>query len=215
MQDEYMGIIKIFAGNFAMRGFALCQGQTLAISPNTALFSILGTTYGGNGVQTFQLPDLQGRAPIGAGNGPGLTPRVLGEKSGTENVTLLISNMPAHTHVATFTPGGGGTPPTVTASLMASTQAATQNVPGTSGATTLGAPAFSANRVTQAVPAYVADSNPTVALAGLSVAISGGSTGSGTVSNAITGQSVPTPIMQPYLAINYVICIQGVFPSRN
>jgi microcystin-dependent protein len=97
--EPYLGEIKLFGGNFAPSGWALCNGQLLAISQYAALFSILGTTYGGNGVQTFGLPNLQGRTPIHWGTGPGLTTRVLGEIDGTENVSLLISNMPAHNHL--------------------------------------------------------------------------------------------------------------------
>jgi len=97
--DTYLGEIKMFGGNFAPRGFALCNGQLLSISQNTALFSLLGTTYGGDGIQTFGLPDLRGRAPIHWGNGIGLTPRVIGEESGSEDVTLLQSEMPAHNHL--------------------------------------------------------------------------------------------------------------------
>ncbi len=96
--DEYIGAIQIFAGNFAPRGWALCEGQILPIQQNTALFSILGTTYGGNGTTTFGLPDLRGRMPIGFGAGPGLTPRQLGEKSGAEAVTLTTAQIPSHTH---------------------------------------------------------------------------------------------------------------------
>src|SRR5689334_14491352 len=90
--------IAIFAGNFAPRGWALCNGQILPIAQNTALFSLLGTTYGGNGQTTFALPDLRGRAPIGTGQGPGLSNVDLGQVGGTENVTLLTSNMPMHNH---------------------------------------------------------------------------------------------------------------------
>jgi microcystin-dependent protein len=94
-----LGAIYLFAGNFAPRGYALCNGQILAISSNTALFSILGTTYGGNGQTTFALPDLRGRAAVGAGQGNGLSNIVLGQSAGTENVTLLANNMPAHNHM--------------------------------------------------------------------------------------------------------------------
>src|SRR3981189_2971537 len=97
--EPYLGSIGIFAGNFAPRGYALCQGQILSIAQNTALFSILGTTYGGNGQTTFALPDLRGRSPIEAGQGPGLTNISLGEQSGTQNVSVLISNLPAHNHL--------------------------------------------------------------------------------------------------------------------
>jgi microcystin-dependent protein len=88
----------LFGGNFAPRGWALCDGQLLSISSHSALFSILGTTYGGDGVSTFGLPDLRGRVPVHAGQGPGLTPASLGHKSGTETVTLTTAQMPSHHH---------------------------------------------------------------------------------------------------------------------
>jgi microcystin-dependent protein len=111
----FLGTIQSFGFNFAPTGWALCNGQLLPISQNTALFSLLGTTYGGNGTSNFQLPNLQGRLPMHQGNGPGLTPRVIGEVGGTENQTLLISNMPMHNHslnassqnATTEKPGGG------------------------------------------------------------------------------------------------------------
>src|SRR5687767_4324920 len=96
--DEFIGIVKIFAGNFAPRGWMFCQGQLLSIAQNTALFSILGTTYGGNGQTTFALPDLRGRVPVGVGQGPGLPSMSLGEMSGATSATMTIQNMPAHTH---------------------------------------------------------------------------------------------------------------------
>jgi microcystin-dependent protein len=117
----YLGGIFMFAGNFAPRGYALCQGQLMAISQNTALFSILGTTYGGDGIQTFALPDLRGRGPIGAGNGPGLAPIVLGELAGSQNVTILTSNMPAHSHVLNASTSAG-TQPLPTGNIVASVQ---------------------------------------------------------------------------------------------
>jgi microcystin-dependent protein len=110
--QPYLGAIFIFAGNFAPRGYQLCQGQLLPISQNAALFSILGTTYGGNGTSTFALPDLRGRAPIGQGNGPGLNPVVLGEIAGSQNVSILTSNLPAHNHMINCDSGGAaGTNP--------------------------------------------------------------------------------------------------------
>lgn len=96
--DPFIGEIIMFGGNFAPRGWALCDGSLLPISQNQALFSILGTTYGGDGRTTFALPDLRGRAPIHAGSGPGLRPRSLGQKGGEEDVTLTSNQMPAHTH---------------------------------------------------------------------------------------------------------------------
>ena len=98
MSDPFIAEIKMFAGNFPPRGYAFCDGQLLAIAQNTALFSLLGTNYGGNGTSTFGLPDLKNRTPMGWGNGPGLTPRVIGEMGGVSNVTLISSEMPQHTH---------------------------------------------------------------------------------------------------------------------
>lgn len=103
MSTPYLGEIRMFGGNFAPKNNAYCAGQLLSIAQNTALFSLLGTFYGGNGVQTFALPDLRGRVPIGQGNGPGLTPRVIGEQSGSENVTLLSTTTPMHNHVVNAT----------------------------------------------------------------------------------------------------------------
>ncbi len=94
MSEPYIGEIKMFAGNFAPRGWALCDGQLLPIAQNEALFSILGTTYGGDGRTTFGLPDLRGRAPVHAGSGPGLTPRNLGQKFGAEQTTLTVPQLP-------------------------------------------------------------------------------------------------------------------------
>ncbi len=98
--EPFIGQIIMFGGNFAPRGWALCDGSLLQVSQNAALFSILGTTYGGDGRTTFGLPDLRGRVPMHAGNGPGLSSRRLGEKGGTEAVTLATSQIPAHTHSA-------------------------------------------------------------------------------------------------------------------
>ena len=101
--EPYLGAIAMFAGNFAPRGWAFCQGQILSIAQNTALFSILGTTYGGNGQTTFALPDLRGRVAIGTGQGPGLSNYTLGQASGFENVTLTTSQLASHTHVVSGT----------------------------------------------------------------------------------------------------------------
>lgn len=98
MSDPFVGEVRIFSGNFAPRGWAFCNGQLLPISQNTALFSLLGTTYGGDGRTTFALPNLQGAMPLGAGSGPGLTPRSLGESGGAATHTLSQAEMPQHTH---------------------------------------------------------------------------------------------------------------------
>jgi len=186
--EEFLGIVKIFAGNFAPRGWMLCQGQILAISPNTALFSILGTTYGGNGQTTFALPNLCGRVPVGWGQGPGLSNYVLGETTGTESTSLLITNMPAHNHVATST-----------LSLNASDAAATVATPVAGNA--LGA---GKDVNTDPVSMYTT-SAPNVPLAG----------GTVTTTVGIAGGSQPISILQPILAVTYIICISGVFPTRN
>lgn len=112
MADPFVAEIRIFPFNFAPKGWAFCNGQLLPISQNTALFSLLGTTYGGDGKSTFALPDMQGNAPIHAGQGPGLSEYFLGQMSGSETVTLLDSEMPAHSH-----------------SLSASTEAGDTNLP--------------------------------------------------------------------------------------
>ena len=98
MADPFVAEIRIFPFNFAPRGWAFCDGQLLPLSQNTALFSLLGTTYGGNGTSNFALPDLQGRAPMHPGQGPGLSLHDLGETGGSETVSLLESEIPAHTH---------------------------------------------------------------------------------------------------------------------
>jgi microcystin-dependent protein len=98
MTTPFLGEIEIFGFNFAPKGWLMCAGQTLPINQYQALFSLLGTTYGGDGIRTFMLPDLRGRLAMGQGNGPGLTPRVIGETGGEVNHTLLITETPAHTH---------------------------------------------------------------------------------------------------------------------
>ncbi|MEM9305329.1 MAG: tail fiber protein [Pseudomonadota bacterium] len=103
MSEPFVGEIRMFAGNFAPRGWAFCDGQLLAVSQNDALFSLLGTIYGGDGRTTFGLPDVRGRLPIHAGSGPGLSPRRLGAKGGAENVTLTVNQLPSHSHQARAT----------------------------------------------------------------------------------------------------------------
>jgi microcystin-dependent protein len=105
LSEPFLGEIRIFGFNFAPRGWAFCQGQIMSIQQNAALFSLLGTMYGGNGTQTFALPDLQGRVAVGQGNGPGLTPRVIGEITGVESVILNSQQMPQHNHAQPVTNG--------------------------------------------------------------------------------------------------------------
>ena len=113
MTDPFLAEIRMFGGNFAPRGWALCNGQLMSISQNTALFALLGVTYGGDGRVTFGLPNLQGSAPMQQGQGPGLTPRTLGEVGGTPTVTLVNAEMPQHTHTAlAYDDSGDNTSPT-------------------------------------------------------------------------------------------------------
>lgn len=112
MSDQFVAEIRIFPFNFAPKGWALCNGQLMPISQNTALFSLLGTTYGGDGKSTFALPDLQGNTPMQQGQGPGLSLRDLGEVAGEQTVTLLQTEMPAHNHGARATSGTGKADPT-------------------------------------------------------------------------------------------------------
>lgn len=108
MSEPFLGQVYLVGYNFAMRGFALCEGQILPISSNTALFSLLGTYYGGNGTSTFGLPDLRGRVPIGQGAGPGLSAYSIGQTGGSQTTSLSTANMPNHTHVATLMAENGG-----------------------------------------------------------------------------------------------------------
>jgi microcystin-dependent protein len=107
MSQVFIGQVMLFGGNFAPKGFALCNGQLLPIAQNTALFSLLGTNYGGDGKSTFALPDLQGRAVVGQGKGPGLSAYTIGETTGTPNVTLTTLELPAHNHSFVALTGGG------------------------------------------------------------------------------------------------------------
>jgi len=174
-----LGCVYIFAGNFAPRGYQLCQGQLLPISQNSALFAILGTTYGGNGTTTFALPDLRGRAPIGAGQGPGLPDVLLGEIAGTQSVTILTSNLPPHTHAVLATNSGGSLP--------------------NPGGNVL-APGFDTNG--NATTDYAPPTPPpTAPMAPQSI--------------GLTGSGIPISVQNPFLGINYIIAVQGIFPSRN
>lgn len=181
-----MGTIYLFAGNFAPRGYAFCNGQLLNISQNSALFSILGTTYGGNGTTTFALPNLQGRVPIGAGTGPGLSNRTLGEASGLENVTLLTTQIPPHTHV-------------ITSDLNVNNQEATNTTPVAGNSL-----AFAKDINTDSAKIYNNTAPNTKLNAGSVVSTA-----------AATGGGLPHSNMQPYLALNYIIATEGIYPSRN
>jgi len=173
MADPYVGEIRMFAGNFAPRGWALCDGQLLAINQNDALFALFGTYYGGDGRTTFGLPDLRGRLPIHQGQGPGLTRRNIGSKSGGETVTVTGNQMPEHSHA------------------IASTDAADRGDPG---GKLLGD--------TGTTPIY-ADA------AGSSVSMDA------SAASRNVGGGQPHTNLMPFLCINFIVSLVGVFPSRN
>ncbi|WP_342448689.1 tail fiber protein [Tamlana crocina] len=172
-QEGFIGEIRMFAGNFAPRSWALCDGQLLAISQYQALFSILGTTYGGDGRTTFALPDLRGRVAIHPGSGPGLSTYRQGSKGGTETNTLTVSQMPPHSHTvnAVVEDGNQSVP---TGNLPAGTKALDKEYSDAAANTTM---------------------NSTM------------------IGNSGGGQ--PVNNIQPYGTVNYIICLQGIFPSRN
>jgi microcystin-dependent protein len=165
-------MIVQFAGNFAPRGWAFCEGQLLPISQNQALFSILGTTYGGDGRTTFALPDLRGRVCIQPGRGPGLSSYTLGQSGGVESVTLVVSNMPAHNHSYNAASTGEGERTATGAALAAP----------------------SANIYTTKDPINTTMNAQVIGM---------------------TGGSQPVGIMQPFLAVNWIIATEGIFPSRG
>jgi len=180
--DPYLANVTIFAGNFAPLYWAFCNGTQMSIAANTALYSLIGTTYGGDGQTYFNLPDLRGRIAIHQGQGPGLSLYVLGELGGAENVTLLSSNLPSHTH----------NPATVTGTPAASSNAGNQNIPGGN------------------VPAKVANNLYSDTADGFGMGASAGN-----ATSPIAGSSQPVPTLAPYLAMNYIICVEGIYPSRN
>jgi microcystin-dependent protein len=198
MSNVFIGQIIQGGWNFAPRGFMVCAGQLLPISQNSALFSLLGTNFGGDGSVTFGLPDLQGRTMVGTGQGAGLSPYVLGEKVGSENTTLSQGNLPSHTHAATF-----ASTSSLNAAQVVSTHQQAQPAPGSMlGRSVDSSPANAIPRI------YApAGSTPAVPISGLNVA--------GTVTVAPTGSSLPVSILSPLLVVTVVIALQGRFPSRN
>ena len=196
-----MASIMLFAGNFAPRGWAFCDGQLLPISQYSALFSLLGTTYGGDGRTTFALPDLRGRAPIHPGNGPGLSDRRLGQKLGTEYNILNVTQIPSHSHAAAVSNLN------VDVELKVSSADATAQIP-TAGAS-LSAGNMPSGRSTSPTQMYN-EATPDVSLNGVTSAVAGGTV---TIGNTGGNQSVNN--MQPSLAVNYIIALQGIFPSRS
>lgn len=175
MSEPFIAEIRIFAGNFAPRSWAFCNGQLLPVAQNTALFSLIGTTYGGDGRTTTALPDMQGRAPMHPGRGPGLTARRLGQRLGTETVTISEAQMPSHNH--------------------------SFNADGSTGGPLGGG----ANA-----------SDPVNNYLGASVKYSASSTNHVNMHDTSnTGGSQSHNNLQPLIAINYIIALQGLYPSRS
>jgi microcystin-dependent protein len=184
MADFYMGQIVPFTGNFAPKNWMLCDGRLLPISQYTALFSILGTTYGGNGTTNFALPDLRGAVAISPGQAPGRSSYSPGQTGGSENVSLTGNQLPAHTH-------------TLTAALT---------VYVNDGIADVSSPKNALLAQPQSTSIYAPDPDGTTMNSGmLSLNVTVGASGG--------SQSVPT--LMPYLAVNYCICVAGIFPSRN
>ena len=183
--EPYIAQVMMFGGNFAIRGWALCDGQIMSIAANNALFSLLGTTYGGDGRTTFALPDLRGRVAIHPGSGPGLSPYRLGVRGGVEHVTLNTTQIPAHSHTAELKVSAGES--TVSTAVAGNSISTPGALAGRTFTPTLG----------------FGTAAPTVALNAASVA--GGN----------TGGSLSHPNIQPFLGINHLIALQGLYPSRN
>lgn len=178
--DNYVGEIRMFAGNYAPVGWSICDGSTLSIAEYETLFVLLGTTFGGDGQTNFNIPDLRGRAPVHSGNSPAGIPNVIpGAKSGVENVTLTQANMPAHNHQV------NGVTVTGTAASPAGLYPATPD--------------------TAARNAYIA---PSTVPAPTLVQMNSGSIVS-------TGNGLPVSIMQPYMAVNFIIALYGIYPSQS
>jgi microcystin-dependent protein len=178
--EGYMSEIRYFAANFAPKYWSYCQGQTLAINTNQALFSLLGTTYGGNGVTTFCLPDFRSRTPVGTGQAGGINTYQLGEPTGTETVTMNLQQLPAHMH-----------PGSAQIKIPAYSESGTVPSPDHAYIASLN------NLYTNAAPNTVLatiTANPVISVA---------------------GAAQPISIIQPYLAMNAIICVYGIFPSRN
>jgi len=178
MAEPFIGQIIMFGGNFAIRGWALCDGQLLPISQYTALFSLLGTTFGGDGRATFALPDLRGRVPLHFGQGPGLSQYQLGQTGGAEQVTLNAAQIPAHNHPATANALNGPGNSNVAAGNVWAKDLGTQS-------------------------ATYSNAAPNAAMSPNAL----------TVGNA--GGSQPHTNVQPYLCINFLIALEGIYPSRN
>lgn len=217
MSEPFVGEIRMVGFTFNPRGWAYCAGQLLPIAQNQALFALLGTTYGGNGQTNFALPDLRGRVPVGATNTSGspLPPVQVAQTGGTPQVQLTMNELPMHNHLATFTGtgGGGGSSPQVAVKVGVTSTTGTLNTPG--GNVLAAAPTAGPNQALVYAPSTA---NLDGELAGISVAVTGGGGGGitgGTVTVNPSGGGQPFSIMPPFIGINFVIALEGIFPSRS
>lgn len=198
--EEYLGAIKSFAFNFAPEGWKLCDGELLSISDNTALFALIGTTFGGNGTTTFGLPDLRGRTIVHPGYGAGLDPVTWGEKEGMQKVTLTNATMPYHSHLIVSGNGDQNVSVETETKINVGT-GSVLNEPD------YGTYPFAAGGSTPNI--YVEDDPGTDRVGGIySQSIANGTT-------SAVGGDIPVDIKQPFLGVYMCMCVEGVFPSRN
>jgi len=207
-QEPFVGEIRWVAFNFAPRGWATCDGQILSIAQNTALFSLLGTTYGGDGQTTFALPDMRGRVPVHVGQGPGLSSRVMGEVGGSEAVTLTTAEMPLHVHtLASHT----HTIPGLPVDVRVSSFAATKGSPAGNVLAKATLEQGGTGSLTNVYSTGLADA----LLAAGSAVTEPGTTGSASGTTLTAGGSQPHQNMPPFLGVNCIIALEGIFPSRQ
>ncbi|WP_432463722.1 phage tail protein [Agarivorans sp. QJM3NY_33] len=199
--EPYLGTMTPFAGTFTIEKFAMCLGQQVAISQNPSLFSILGATYGGDARTTFGIPDMRGRSPVGVGTRPGGKTYYQGHMMGNEYAVLALSQMPEHTHAATFAPSGNIS---VSSSLQAATDTATTTTPASNTHLAAGASSM-----------YVAPGfqPPTLTeIEGLTVELQGSTGGNVTVGNTGGGNAID--ITNPVQVVNWQISLDGLYPPR-
>lgn len=200
--DGYLGTIVMWSMDWAPQNWAICDGSIIAVQQNAELFSLLGAKFGGNGTTTFALPDLRGRMPIGMGHNPKLPAYTLGQQGGLTSTTLTQNNLPSHTHRATMSLTGLG----ATTTLNVATQGGGSSTPttGASLCTATGGPGGADIYITPA------PTEKLVALGNISTTVSG----SGTVAVDATGNGQAFDNHPPYLGINFIICVNGTYPSR-
>lgn len=211
--EGYLGVIEALGFNFTPLHYGACAGGLIAISQNAALFSLLGTAFGGDGRTTFGLPELRGRVPMGWGTGPGLPPYIMGQKVGTETVTLNSTHLPAHTHSHAYAGGGGGGGGALAAQLEVASNSGGKK-PTPADGDYIAGPGNGLGSVQSNLFLDPGDVTATVPVGGVTITGSGGFD-SNAFSIQSTGQNYPFPIVQPSTVINFAICMQGTFPTRS